>query len=99
MTWGAKGFNARSRHFVYVGGLKYVEVSDDEGMIRTIEPADTRTEEQLDTMEVYVRYMIKRHPTIRVLGHNKVANKACPCFDMAEWCRSIGVQERNIYNG
>jgi N-acetylmuramoyl-L-alanine amidase len=93
ISWGASGINSRSRHFCYAGGLRE-EIIDDHW-----EPADTRTPNQLLSMEVYVRYMILRHPKIKVAGHNQFANKACPCFDVPRWLMSIGISEKNIYNG
>jgi N-acetylmuramoyl-L-alanine amidase len=91
MTWGASGINSKSRHVVYVGGLRE-EVIDDH-----FEPADTRTEDQIDGLEIYAKYMILRHPDIKIAGHNSFSKKACPCFNVAEWCESVGIPEKNIY--
>lgn len=104
MTWGAKGFNGRSRHMVYVGGLELTEElvdpdNEDQDVLDYCTPGDTRTPKQLYTMEVYVRYMIARHPDIKVGGHNQFSNKACHCFNVTTWLRSIGIDEKNIYNG
>ena len=88
---GVVGLNGNARHIVYAGGM------DTENK----KPKDTRTKEQLATLEVYVKYTIKRHPKILVLGHNEAPNangKACPSFNVGEWLRSIGVAEANIYN-
>lgn len=107
ITWGAKGINSRSRHVVYTGGLKLdpelemlgEDDLDDIPFNDKYVPNDTRTPAQLDTMEVYVRYMIKRHPNIKVAGHNQFASKACPSFNVPKWLRSIGIEEKNIYTG
>lgn len=88
---GVVGLNGNSRHIVYAGGM------DKENKT----PKDTRTKEQLATLELYVKYTIKRHPKILVLGHNEAPNangKACPSFNVGDWLRSIGVAEANIYN-
>jgi N-acetylmuramoyl-L-alanine amidase len=90
---GARGFNSRSRHLCYIGGLRE-EVIDDHW-----EPADTRTPRQLYHMEVYVRYMIMRHPDIVIGGHNQISGKSCPCFDVPAWLESINIDKKNIYNG
>jgi len=97
MTWGAKGMNSRSRHCVYVGGLDIdpeapLDEDDNPGYMAV----DTRTVHQLYGMEIYVKYMILRHPHIKVAGHNNFSFKSCPSFNVAEWCRSIGVPEINI---
>lgn len=79
-TWGARGINSVSRHIVYAGG----------------KGGDTRTQAQRVTLHDYVKYMIHRHPHIQVAGHNQFSNKRCPSFNVPEWCRSIGVAEKNI---
>jgi N-acetylmuramoyl-L-alanine amidase len=88
---GVVGLNGNSCHIVYAGGMDEVNKL----------PKDTRTEKQLETMELYVKYTIKRHPQILVLGHNEAPNahgKACPSFNVSDWLRSIGVPNENIYH-
>ncbi len=83
---GARGINSKSRHIVYAGG------TDKNG-----KPKDTRTKAQKEALEMYV----KAHTTIqtqwKVAGHNQFAAKACPSFDTVKWCKSIGLQDKNIY--
>jgi N-acetylmuramoyl-L-alanine amidase len=88
VTNGAAGINSISRHVVYVGGLDARH-----------NPADTRTKHQLKTMESYVKDFLTLNPDAKVIGHNQVANKACPSFDVPLWLRSIGVDEKNIVDG
>jgi N-acetylmuramoyl-L-alanine amidase len=88
---GARGYNAKSRHLCLIGGLRE-EVIDDHW-----EPTDTRTPQQLYSLEVYVRYMIMRHPHIKVGGHNQVSSKACPGFDVPEWLESLNIDQKNIF--
>lgn len=80
ITNGAKGYNAVSRHIVYAGGC--------DGAMR---PKDTRTAAQRQAMAEYVRNFHRRHPGVRIIGHNEVAAKACPSFDVQGWLRSIGI--------
>lgn len=80
---GAKGYNSKSRHVVYVGGANGV---------------DTRTQAQRYALEVYVRYMILRHPSIKVIGHNQISTKQCPSFNVTKWLREIGIPNKNIKN-
>ena len=82
ITNGAKGYNSYSRHVVYVGGLDS----------KTKKPKDTRTPEQLKSMAEYVRAFHARHPQVEIKGHNEVAAKACPSFDVQEWLKTIGVK-------
>jgi N-acetylmuramoyl-L-alanine amidase len=74
MTNGAAGFNGTSRHVVYVGGL------DAKGR-----PKDTRTLQQKQALEEYVKKFRKAHPGAAVVGHHDLnPGKACPCFDVKE---------------
>lgn len=83
ITNGAAGYNSTSRHVVYVGGL----AAD----CKT--PGDTRTPEQLRALEVYVRDFHARFPDVRIVGHNELAAKACPSFDVQAWLKSIGIYQ------
>ena len=89
---GARGFNSISRHIVYVGGSAAKKAE----WMKNYPPKDTRTPEQLRTLETYVKYMLIRHPQIRVVGHNELSNKSCPSFDVPAWLKSIGIHENNI---
>lgn len=90
ITNGVRGKNSISRHVVYAGGV------DEDGLT----PCDTRTIEQLHSLQVYVTYMVMRHPNILVAGHNQFdSGKACPSFDVPSWLESICVPEKNIYRG
>lgn len=81
ITNGAKGINSVSRHVVYVGGL----ASD----AKT--PKDTRTAAQRKALEAYVKAFHSKHPKVKIIGHNQVAAKACPCFDVPKWLKEIGL--------
>lgn len=83
VTNGAKGINSESRHVVYVGGV------DSCGR-----PKDTRTAAQLEAMERYVKDFHGRHPDVRIIGHNEVAAKACPSFDVRKWLKTIGINQK-----
>ncbi len=83
ITNGAAGYNSVSRHLVYVGGLEK----------GTMKPKDTRTAEQLEAMREYVTQFHKRFPKVKIVGHNELAKKDCPCFDVQEWLKKIGIQQ------
>lgn len=82
ITNGAKGYNSVSRHVVYAGGCD-----------KSMKPKDTRTSAQLAAMEEYVKVFHRRHPKVRIIGHNEVAAKACPSFDVQKWLESIGITQ------
>jgi hypothetical protein len=83
ITNGASGYNAISRHVVYAGGL----AADGKT------PKDTRTPAQLAAMERYVKDFHARFPNVKIIGHNQLAAKACPSFDVPKWLKSIGIEQ------
>lgn len=81
LTNGARGYNAVSRHVVYVGGV------DKQG-----KPKDTRTLLQRSELARYVREFHRRHPDVKIVGHRDLdKGKACPSFDVKKWLKEIGL--------
>lgn len=80
VTNGAVGYNGVSRHIVYVGGLGA------DGR-----PRDTRTPAQKAAMSAYVKGFAAKHKDVKIVGHNNLSAKACPCFDVKMWLKSIGL--------
>lgn len=80
---GAKGYNSDSIHVAYIGGI------DESG-----KPIDNRTDEQKATMAEVVEDLLGLFPGAEVLGHRDLpeVKKACPCFDVAEWLKEIGIR-------
>lgn len=66
-------FNQYSIGIAYVGGL------DASG-----KPVDTRTAAQRDALRRLLTHLKQQFPGARIVGHNDLANKACPCFNAAE---------------
>ena len=83
ITNGAVGYNSCSRHVVYVGGLD----------LKTKTPKDTRTDAQMRVMRSYVSCFHVRFPDVRIIGHNEIAAKACPGFDVQAWLKTIGIEQ------
>ncbi|KAA6351225.1 hypothetical protein EZS27_001371 [termite gut metagenome] len=81
ITNGVEGVNAISRHIVYVGGLAK------DGKTAK----DTRTPAQLKALEAYVKDFHTRFPQVKIVGHNELAAKACPSFDVQKWLASTGI--------
>ena len=77
-----------ARHLAYVGGI-----NKDSTYLK-----DTRTKAQKETLEIYIKYILKRHPNILIAGHNQFNTKNCPNFNIKDWLVSIGVDNKNIYN-
>lgn len=82
ITNGAAGYNSVSRHVVYTGGC-------DAGM----KPKDTRTAAQKEALRKYVLDFHARHPAVKIVGHNQLAAKACPSFDVVAWLLEIGIKQ------
>jgi len=86
VTNGVRGINGVAHHIVYVGGCD-----------ARMQPMDTRTPVQKGALGIYLKYAVLRWPNIKIAGHNYFdAGKACPSFDVAQWCRAIGLSENNI---
>ena len=66
------GHNAHSIGICYIGGLD-----------RSGKSKDTRTQVQKDVLWSLVKSLQKRFPNATVHGHREFANKACPCFEVA----------------
>lgn len=83
ITNGVAGKNSISQHWVYAGGVAL------DGKT----PKDTRTQAQKDTLETLVKYFNRRFPTVKIVGHNHFAAKACPSFDVQAWLKQIGINQ------
>jgi hypothetical protein len=83
ITNGASGYNSVSRHIVYAGGVAK------DG--RTAK--DTRTEAQRNALESYVKEFHQRFPKVRIIGHNEIAAKDCPSFNVQKWLNEIGIKQ------
>lgn len=65
-----KGHNKTSIGITYVGGCD-----------SNMEPKDTRTDAQIDSLNYLVGYLCASHPGAEVYGHRDFSTKACPSFD------------------
>jgi hypothetical protein len=41
----------------------------------------------------YVKEFHSRFPGVRIVGHNELAAKACPSFNVQTWLREIGIKQ------
>ena len=89
ITNGAAGYNSISRHIVYAGGCEAHTLTGDS----VLKEKDTRTAAQRESMKRYVTEFHRKHPNVKIVGHNELAAKACPSFDVQEWLKSIGIKQ------
>ncbi len=89
ITNGATGYNRVARHVVYAGGLDSI----------THQPKNTLNPKQDTALKYYCKNFIKLYPHARIIGHNQVANKACPCFNVPDKVISWGIPEENTIKG
>lgn len=87
ITNGVAGINSVSRHVCYVGGLDS----------KTMKPKNTLTDAQSTMLQAIIHEVLAYAPDILIAGHNQFDAKACPCFWVPDYLRSIGVAEKNIY--
>lgn len=84
ITNGVEGINSVCRHIVYVGGMS----------INGLKPENTLTDLQLVALTAFIKKFHARFPSVRIVGHNELAAKACPSFDVQEWLQSIGINQK-----
>lgn len=80
ITNGAIGYNGISRHVCLVGGI------DTNG-----NPEDNFTDAQKNSLVTYISNFKLLHPDCAVIGHNEVAAKACPSFNVQEFMKNYGI--------
>ena len=82
-TNGVRGYNDRSIHISYIGGV------DAAGKAK-----DTRTRAQKEETERLLKELLDILPCRPdILGHKDFpgVNKACPSFDVQKWLKEIGL--------
>lgn len=75
-----KGYNSVSLGICMVGGV-------DEDM----NPENNYTPEQWDSLVELLETLTAKYPDAEILGHRDFPDvkKACPCFDVREWWKTI----------
>lgn len=84
---GVKGHNHDSVHISYIGGV------DKKG-----QAIDNRTNEQKQMQIELIKKLRKQFPHTRILGHRDFpgVTKECPSFDVAEWCKCVGIESSPV---
>lgn len=70
----AQGHNAESIGICLAGGI------DENG-----KPQCNYTAAQWETLKNLTSNLTKAFPNAKIIGHNQLSNKACPCFSVPKW--------------
>lgn len=97
VTNGASGYNSVSRHVVLAGG--WVTMHDGTVIKNGQDPAtgtyfkaeQVYTNEQIDTLLMYIDMQIRMVPSLIIVGHNKLAKKTCPNFNVDVFLKEHGL--------
>jgi len=73
-----KGYNKSSIGICYAGGK-----GDDN------KPQDNRTDAQKKTLSALIISLQAEYPSVEVKGHNELANKYCPAYDVQKDMQSL----------
>lgn len=66
-----KGINSNSIGVCYIGGVD-----------KEMNPKDTRTPEQINSLEILIKHLLLKYPDAELCGHNEFSSKACPSFNV-----------------
>lgn len=82
VTNGAAGVNSISRHVCLAGGGSKL-VPTRKSAIMPID--EVFNEKQIEVLISYIRMQRELVPNIKIIGHNNVATKTCPNFDVKKF--------------
>lgn len=83
LTNGARGYNSNARHIVLPGGyLQNGELPTKENLAK---PEELYNDKVLKGLVDYLKMQKELVPGIQIKGHNEVAKKSCPGFDVQEF--------------
>lgn len=91
---GARGYNHNSIHICLVGGVRRGrhKGNNSVGFVVKDVPENNFTPEQFASLRKLIfEELVPYAPKAVVLGHRDLpgVKKACPCFDVREWIRSL----------
>lgn len=54
------------------------------------------SKKQANSLNELVKFYQIKYPNIQIIGHNQIAAKECPWFDVREYCKELGILSSNI---
>lgn len=87
VTNGVANMNSQVRNVVLAGG--WSEDGNRTGQVKGkyYKIEDLYTPEQIKSLVDYIKMQLELHPDLIVCGHNSLARKSCPNFDVAEFIK------------
>jgi hypothetical protein len=82
ITNGATGYNTKSRHIALAGGWSKEGIKTGKKNGIYYLPEDLYTTEQIDELLKYIRGWKEIVPDLIIIGHNQIASKPCPNFNV-----------------
>ena len=76
----AVGHNFTSIGICLIGGVNKSDV-----------PENNFTPEQWDSLVKLLKGLKTKYPEAKIIGHNEVAQKSCPSFDVQKWKTTVGL--------
>jgi len=76
----AVGHNFTSIGICLIGGVNKSDV-----------PENNFTPEQWDSLVKLLKGLKTKYPEAKIIGHNEVAKKSCPSFDVQKWKTTVGL--------
>ena len=73
------GYNSHALGICLVGGMS------EDG-----EPEDNFLPEQMEALDLAIKFSMVYAPTAKIIGHNALSDKTCPNFDWKGWATSRG---------
>ena len=70
----ARGYNAKSIGICLVGGMAEDNSTE-----------DNFTDKQWAALLDLIKQKLTDYPEAKVIGHNEISEKDCPCFDVQKW--------------
>lgn len=55
------------------------------------------TKHQANSLNELVKFYKDRYPNIKIVGHNQIAERDCPWFNVSQYCKKLEIKNKNIY--
>lgn len=99
VTNGVAGKNSVSRHICLAGGWsKDGTIKNGQTKNGYMKIEDLYTEAQIKSLVYWLKKQLEHYPDIIVCGHNQLASKTCPNFNVNEFLDKYGIKCNRLPN-